>query len=183
MARATRGRKAARPTPYDPDLLDNWTLTRLKDECKRLEITFPSNARRAALIRLLKEHKRDSEQAGDSPDLPTLSQDAPRSTGQDGGREVHHLELIMNNVLDALGTIGQRLDALEKHNSTPTPPAVPPPPGFTIRPPVPPISRLDSQPALPGQEHFWPVTAQAPFDGPSPGSYISRDYTLSSAYS
>ncbi|CAC5415947.1 unnamed protein product [Mytilus coruscus] len=43
-----------RQAPYDPELLENWTLTRLRSELRSKNITFPTNARRMALVRLLK---------------------------------------------------------------------------------------------------------------------------------
>lgn len=35
-----------RLAPYDPELLENWTLTRLRADLKPRKIKFPANARR-----------------------------------------------------------------------------------------------------------------------------------------
>ena len=50
----TRSDKRNPRSQYDPQLLENWTVERLKQECRRKNIRFPANARRMALVRLLK---------------------------------------------------------------------------------------------------------------------------------
>lgn len=40
-----------RQAPYDPELLENWTLSILRSELRSKNITFPTNARRMALVR------------------------------------------------------------------------------------------------------------------------------------
>ena len=156
MGHPTRVSKSARPAPYDSELLDNWTLARLKMECKWLDLNFSSNARRPVLMRLLKEHERVMQRDGDSPNETTLSHSAPlatldqiaqRSTRQDGGPEPDSLELVMNNVLDALGSIERRLEVLERRDSTAATPATAPPASV-------PANRISSQlPVLPLQEN------------------------------
>ena len=47
----------SRATPYDPALMENWTLLRLQQECTRKGIAFRSNMRRFALVRLLRENE------------------------------------------------------------------------------------------------------------------------------
>ena len=50
----TRGQ---RHTPYDPELLENWTINRLRDELNNRNIRPPQNARRMALVRLLRDSR------------------------------------------------------------------------------------------------------------------------------
>lgn len=45
---------------YDPELPENWTLSRLKDELRQRNITFPQNARRMALVRLFRNRATDT---------------------------------------------------------------------------------------------------------------------------
>ncbi|XP_076101126.1 uncharacterized protein LOC143070913 [Mytilus galloprovincialis] len=52
MGPKRQGRK--RQAPYDPELLENWTVNRLRSELISKNITFPTNARRMALVRLLR---------------------------------------------------------------------------------------------------------------------------------
>ena len=186
MVRPARGKKTARPAPYDPDLLDNWTLARLKTECQRLNIVVASNIRRPTLIRLIKEHERARQQEGDSPSLPTLSQDEPRPSTQDGGRDAAQLEDVLNNVLDALGNIEQRLDVLERRNTTPAHPAVTQTTQNASGVTGGPLPRSEAQLSVQQPHelhHNWHLTAPAPVDVPPSTSVVSRDFTLSSAYS
>lgn len=44
---------------YDPELFENWTIARLKEELKNMNVNFPVNARRMALVRILKQAKND----------------------------------------------------------------------------------------------------------------------------
>ena len=48
----TRRRKSK--SQYDPDLYENWTIVQLKEELRNRGIRFPINARRMALVWLLK---------------------------------------------------------------------------------------------------------------------------------
>jgi len=52
--RLTRGQ---RHTPYDPELLENWTIKRLREELNNRNIRPPQNARRMALVRLLRDSR------------------------------------------------------------------------------------------------------------------------------
>jgi len=50
----TRGQ---RHTPYDPELLENWTINRLREELNNRNSRPPSSARRMALVRLLRDSR------------------------------------------------------------------------------------------------------------------------------
>jgi len=54
-----RGRN--RTGHYDPELLENWTLARLKEELNKKGVRFPKNARRMALVRLLQHNMGENE--------------------------------------------------------------------------------------------------------------------------
>jgi len=54
-----RGRN--RTGHYDPELLENWTLARLKEELNKKGVRFPKNARRMALVRLLQHNSGENE--------------------------------------------------------------------------------------------------------------------------
>ena len=55
MMGPTRRRKST--SWYDPDLYENWTMVRLKEELRNRGIRFPINARRMVLVRLLKNNE------------------------------------------------------------------------------------------------------------------------------
>ena len=56
--------------PYDPELPENWTLARLKEELRRKKIDFSNNERQMALVQLLKGstvfHSEDQVTEGES---------------------------------------------------------------------------------------------------------------------
>ena len=49
-----RKRQNRTSSSYDPGLYENWTLQRLKEELRQKGISFPQNARRMALVRILR---------------------------------------------------------------------------------------------------------------------------------
>ena len=55
MMGPTRRRKST--SQYDPDLYENWTMVRLKEELRNRGIRFPINAKRMVLVRLLKNNE------------------------------------------------------------------------------------------------------------------------------
>jgi len=66
---------------YDPELFENWTIARLKEELRNLNINFPVNARRMALVRILKQAKSDlssidTDRRGSRNDQDTSTHDA-----------------------------------------------------------------------------------------------------------
>ena len=50
----TRGQ---RHTPYDPELLENWTINRLREELNKRNIRPPPSAIWMALVRLLRDSR------------------------------------------------------------------------------------------------------------------------------
>ena len=65
-------RRRSKTVHYDPELFENWTLARLKDELNSRGINFPNNARRMALVRLLRLNE-NSTQSLDHPTRGELS--------------------------------------------------------------------------------------------------------------
>lgn len=66
---------------YDPELFENWTIACLKEELRNLNINFPVNARRMALVRILKWAKSDfssvdTDRRGSRNDQDTSTHDA-----------------------------------------------------------------------------------------------------------
>ena len=50
-------RRRKSTSQYDPDLYENWTMVRLKEELRNRGIRFPINAKRMVLVRLLKNNE------------------------------------------------------------------------------------------------------------------------------
>ncbi|KAL3876519.1 hypothetical protein ACJMK2_034361 [Sinanodonta woodiana] len=61
---------------YDPELLENWTIGRLKEELTVLNIHFPSNARRMHLVRLVREARSRTVPQGMQSSGSTSHEDA-----------------------------------------------------------------------------------------------------------
>lgn len=45
-----RTRKSTRAAPYNPELLENWTLATLKEELRRLSVPFRESSKRTVLV-------------------------------------------------------------------------------------------------------------------------------------
>lgn len=58
-----RTRKSNRPVPYDPELLENWTIARLKGELRRLNVDFREGSKRMILVQKLKDARARSHNA------------------------------------------------------------------------------------------------------------------------
>lgn len=127
-----------RPTRqnYDPELLENWTIVRLKEELNKRNIPFPNNARRMALVRLLRPaieatNENSAINASVRPSIygSARSQDSMNNNGthnaanQDGrsqGRDQIFLDLIdsmsvtmqslQRNVTDLTGKVNDLMN-------------------------------------------------------------------------
>jgi len=131
-----RGRpRAPRTVTYDPELVVNWTLQRLREECESLGLNPPRNARRSILLRMLRNalparpesaahatersglHER--QQANDE-----ISHNATHETGTtqnpqradvtQNGRNVEDVEGVLSNVLDSLAAIQTQMQSFER---------------------------------------------------------------------
>ncbi|XP_069109055.1 uncharacterized protein [Argopecten irradians] len=93
-----RRSSSVRTVPYDPDLVENWTISRLREELRSKNIAYRSADKRMVLARKLRE-ARQSETGSVPPFVPhrrvAASQDA---TGQDGGAEVPRQQQQTNRV-------------------------------------------------------------------------------------
>ncbi|XP_021362453.1 uncharacterized protein LOC110456199 [Mizuhopecten yessoensis] len=48
-------RRSTRPVPYDPELLENWTIARLQEELRSLNVPFRPGSKRMGLVKKLRE--------------------------------------------------------------------------------------------------------------------------------
>lgn len=138
---APKRKSSNRLVPYDPDLLENWTLTRLKDVCKERGLTFPSNARRFALIRLIKGNSTEdngvSRRAPQRNSARTDDDSVSRPTPQPHGARSHDpvdsdvsqdgRAHDNNNVLGMLATLTHsvsmltsKISQIERHINVPS---------------------------------------------------------------
>ena len=133
--------KTARPraVPYDPELLENWTILRLQQECTKKGITFRSNMRRFALIRLLRE--RDQSEVIISAQAPNTSNSQNNNNGGAQGQLpilvdlVSSLQDTVSSLQNSVISLEQRVNDLVTNTVVPSadeplqpdcPPAVPP---------------------------------------------------------
>ena len=72
MMGPTRRRKST--SQYDPDLYENWTMVRLKEELRNRGIRFPINAKRMVLVRLLTDKKTMTQQQFLPHDIDSYAQ-------------------------------------------------------------------------------------------------------------
>ena len=121
-------RNRATRQSYDPEMLENWTIVRLQEELTKRNISFPRNARRMALVRLLRpaiEARHEGNPAINASDRHDLlgsarSHDSMEATQQDGraqGREETFLQLLSSmtttmqsmqkNVSDLTGKVNE----------------------------------------------------------------------------
>ena len=115
-------RRPARPAPYDPELLENWTLERLREELRRLNISFASGTRRMTLVRKLKE-ARQTENAGGGAVSQNASQPQQASTSSGGAQSQHappqapdtsHLVELVTSLADSVATLQEAYDRIEQ---------------------------------------------------------------------
>ena len=75
---------------YDPELFENSTIARLKEELRNLNINFPVNARRMALVRILKQAKSDFSSL--DTDRRGSRNDQDTSSTHDANADVNNME-------------------------------------------------------------------------------------------
>ena len=123
----SRNRNSSRH--YDPELLENWTISRLKEELRNRNINFPTNARRMALVRLLKETNRENsvvergyrnvQPRGQSSENINTVEERPLSlygsarSNQDGRAQGRERELI-----DIVGKLSNTVQSLQQNVSS-----------------------------------------------------------------
>ncbi|XP_021368921.1 uncharacterized protein LOC110460373 [Mizuhopecten yessoensis] len=111
--------KKTRAAPYDPELLENWTLARLKTACLEQGISFASNVRRFALVKLLREKRGSPEETGSTPRHSILpqgarSQSSVRDVSQDGGPHGNNnLAAIISTLAESVTVLTNKVDSLE----------------------------------------------------------------------
>lgn len=114
-----RRKKGQNVESYDPELLENWTISRLKQELRNKGIHFSSNTRRMALVRLLRNH----EQTGSTIFGPagtqqsrTCANGSPREDGDLFGIARSHDSTGNTTPTDIFG-IARSRDALDTNNT------------------------------------------------------------------
>lgn len=118
-------RSRSRPTPYDPDMVENWTLARLKAACRDKGLQFTSNIRRFGLVRLLRDHERANEiesrsESGQdqhsSPALQGARSHNPSSDVTQDGRphDVDNLTSVLSALSQSVNLLNSKVDNLER---------------------------------------------------------------------
>ena len=70
--------------PYDPELLENWTIFRLQQELRNRNITFRTNTRRMELVHMLQQNP-----AQVIEQVNMTNSDTPENTQHSTGSELH----------------------------------------------------------------------------------------------
>lgn len=135
MAPTRSKARAPRRVPYDPDVLENWTLQRLRTECAKLGIHAPTNCKRSLLIRRLRNSEESPHSSNFSPSQRRSSRGAsqtqndvadvanpdalqppthnPMRADNQNGR-LDTMEGVLTDVLDSLSSIHTQMRAFEK---------------------------------------------------------------------
>ncbi|XP_069125358.1 uncharacterized protein [Argopecten irradians] len=117
-----RRTNSTRSVSYDPELLENWTLARLRDELKKLGIAFRSTDRRMVLVNKVRE-ARDTRRVQRS--TSARSHDAPDNNqrNQDGGahgQSTNHLAALVSSLAESVATLQDSYLRLENRISVST---------------------------------------------------------------
>jgi len=104
--RLNTSRQSSRLVPYNLDLPENWTVTKLKRELNLLSILFSPSSKRSQLITLYKQAK------DNSPEFPRENVGAERP-----GRMLHRAPTdgaVNNNgdILTTLNTLARNIDVM-----------------------------------------------------------------------
>ena len=106
--------KQRTPQNYDPELLENWTLDKLKHELSRLGASMPANTRRFALIRKIRairaEHNTAHDSQSSEAEAEALSQNPPNINNNNGG-ENQTDSMTKQEFLDILARMETRMDS------------------------------------------------------------------------
>ena len=116
----TRNNKRQRKNPpYDPELRENWTISRLKEELIKRGIRVPPQARRMALVRLLQNSDHDVSSGHDSmsEDIAAF-QDATRENVNNGDRRESALIEIVSKLSSTVQDLQQNVITLTNKVNT-----------------------------------------------------------------
>lgn len=103
-----RGQRKSRPTPYDPELYENWTIARLKAELSRRNISFSSGEKRMALVRKIKSAMTQAAPRGAvSHDTPEPTHNASLQDGRQTGNE------LQSRMLETITTLAESVSTLQ----------------------------------------------------------------------
>ncbi|VDI28486.1 Hypothetical predicted protein [Mytilus galloprovincialis] len=84
---------------YNPTLLENWTIARLKAELERKNIAFPLNAKRLTLVRLLKRYENSDSITSNTTNARGEEARGENARGEEplNGSAVYHHALPLQN--------------------------------------------------------------------------------------
>ncbi|CAG2197022.1 unnamed protein product [Mytilus edulis] len=84
---------------YNPTLLENWTIARLKAELERKNIAFPLNAKRLTLVRLLKRYENSDSITSNTTNARGEEARGENTRGEEpiNGSAVYHHALPLQN--------------------------------------------------------------------------------------
>ncbi|XP_033759994.1 uncharacterized protein LOC117342104 [Pecten maximus] len=120
---APKKRLNKRSTPYDPELLENWTIARLKASCRDRGINFPNHVRRFALVRLLRENGANDNSANETRSgtrhFPSSqgarSHDSLGDVNQDGGpHDINNMVAVLSSLSQSVSILSSKVDNLEQ---------------------------------------------------------------------
>lgn len=132
MAPKRKGTNRPRPTPYNPELLENWTIARLKAACRDRGITFANNIRRLALVRLLNnqgDNHNDRSFSNEDGAIDTdESRSRPRHQTEEGSARSHdatqnqdggphgsdNMTEVLTSLTHSVAVLASKVDNLEK---------------------------------------------------------------------
>ena len=104
-------------TPYDPELLENWTINRLREELNNPNIRPPPNDRRMALVRLLSDSRSiddvsiGDDSMGDSHDT-SVNEASARSHNATQNVNNEHRTAILIDLVSNIQNLQQNVISL-----------------------------------------------------------------------
>ena len=120
-------RRSQRSIPYEEDLMVNWTLARLREECRERGIVVPDSSRRSQLIRRIRQHDEDNangvsrgstRRPADLREEHAHEPDPVVDSGDHNMTNANELETVLNSVMDSVSALNRRLDELERRLPT-----------------------------------------------------------------
>ncbi|CAG2204586.1 unnamed protein product [Mytilus edulis] len=101
---------------YNPTLLENWTIARLKAELERKNIAFPINAKRLTLVRILKRYE--------NSDSESITSNTTNARGEEAQGEDTRCEEPINTIMHChckthvlMGKVNSLLQARSNENT------------------------------------------------------------------
>lgn len=112
-------RRNARPVPYDPELLENWTLSRLREELKTLSVPFRTSDKRSVLVKKLRDARSGASDADRFPRATGAR--SHNSSVEIGGSVQNSLIEMVSSLADSVATLQEGYQRLEQRLVSPSP--------------------------------------------------------------